>query len=343
MTKPQLDNQPYHHLLEALNAALPLEYAIRAGQELYAKEFERLKGFSATMAEAWSEAGYSEEVIRRDRLVDICWDMLQLGYVEDRNPVRVWTAEDFAYLVQARNKVVALVAPSIGTICLPFADRYRVCDLLNGNNIAGLITEIQRKKSDFYAIKAEDSVPFSKFVLSIRTPIPRYRGAEQQVHIIPPGSSTPTHIGVMLDPNMSLADVDGALHEFLYHYAMFRKSNSAAQAYDPVVNTLLQRWGKLAKPPGNAEVTQANELLVALNGLYCWDRRRQHAAIKERGSTAKAIDDVQALYPENAEPTTEAISSHYRKVKKRIDRVCNDELQRQKNMIQLPIGPDNTA
>lgn len=334
MTKPRLNNQPYHHLLEALNAALPLEYAIRTGQELFPQEFNRLNEISGQMREAWIGKGYSEEVIRQDGLVDGCWDLLQLGYVEDRVPNRYWLPGDLARQLRIRESLLKTFGPLIGPIRLPFADCYRVCDLLNGNDIAGLIKEVYRKKDGIDKMFFENEVPLSKFVLSIRTPIPRYFGSVQQVHLISTDSSILTHIGIMLNPDMNLDDIDGALHEFLYHYAMFRKASKSLHEPDPVVNELLMRWGLPSKPPVGAEVTQLNEIHSALHGLHCWDRRRFHSKEKPRGSVSCAIKDVLALYPWDGQPTTEAVSAHYQKVKKRIDHLRANELARQNRLRQ---------
>jgi hypothetical protein len=142
----------------------------------------------------------------------------------------------------------------------------------------------------------------------------------------------------MLAPDMSLADIDGALHEFLYHYAMFRKESKQLHDSDPVANELLMRWGLPSKPPAGAEVTQLNELHSSLHGIHCWDRSHFYAREKPRGSVSRAIEDVLDLYPEQDQPTTEAVSAHYQKVKKRIKQLCADELTRQAQLRQVAVA-----
>ncbi|MDR6379656.1 hypothetical protein [Paraburkholderia caribensis] len=338
MTRPKHSNQPFHHVLEALNAALPLEYAIRAARELLPKQFDRLKDIDKQMCVAWAREGYSEELIRADGLIDGCWDMMQLGYIEDRVPNRCYMQDTLEHLLPARRRILEEFSPQIGAICLPFSDRYRICDMLNGNDIARLIKEIRRKKSAIGNAPSKGDIPFSTFVLSIREPIPRYRGSVQQVHLAADNGSSQTHIGVMLSPDMDLTDINGALKEFLYHYAMFRKASKPTGSFDPVVEDLLKRWGLPSAPPADAEVTQLNELHTALNGLHCWDRVIFHTGHKVRGPVTKAIEDVVALYPASDQVTAEAVSGHYQRVKKRIEKLIDDELARQEQLHRRPLA-----
>lgn len=333
MTKPRLDNQAYHHLLEGLNAALPLEYAIRAARLLAPKEFERLREFDRRIRAMWMEEAYSEAVIDAEGLVDFSWDIMQLGYSDDRVLNRAWMPEEHARLQRVRERVAGSFGPLIGEIRLPFADCFRICDLLHGTDIPRLIREIGRKMEGIKAASRKEDIPLNKFVWSIRRPVPRYRGSFQRVHMSASDDGGVTHIGLMLAPDMELEDVDGALREFLYHYAMFRKESKGAGEYDPVTNELLMRWGLPAKPAKGAQITQLNEVSGVLNGLHCWDRWHEHASSKPRGARARAIDDVLSLYPEEEDqPTAEAIAGHYNNVRKRIERLRDRELARQKRL-----------
>jgi hypothetical protein len=334
MTKKTTESQPFFHLLSELNAALPLEYAIRAARQMAPKEFQRLVEIDQRMRAVWREEGYVDELIQHDNLLDNCWDLLQFHYPEDRAPNRVYTRENRDHVWRVRGIIIRQFEPEVGPIDLPFADHFRVCDLLNGNDIPKLIREIFKKKDGICA-PTEGYIPLSTFVLSVRRPIPRHRGSVQKVHLKTEDGSSATHIGLMLDPYMSLKDIDGALHEFLYHYAIFRRDFRPLHCEDSVTNELIMRWGLPTAPPATAELTQANELHTALNGLYCWDRQQHYAQLQSRGSISLAKGDVQALYiDEDGEDgiSLSAINTHYQRVKKRIDELIQDELAWQESV-----------
>lgn len=310
----------------ALNAALPLEYAIRAARLMAPEDFKRLEEIDRRMHDVWRSEGYANVQIRHDNLVDGCWDLFQFHYIEDRNPTRLLHKD----VRRVREIVVRQFESEVGKISLPFSDQYRVCDLLNGNDIGKLIKEISKKRDVIRKVSSEEQyLPLSVYILSIRRPIPRYRGSVQQVYLRTEDGATATHIGLMLDPYMSLDDMHGALHEFLYHYAIFRRENRTLFELDPVGNKLIMDWGLPAAPAPGAEVTQLNELHTALNGLHCWDRQKFHEMNNPRGALNRAKEEVQALYEkEDGDDgiSITSINTHYKRVKERIDKLCQDEL-----------------
>lgn len=313
-TKPTAQNAAYADLVDRLATAIPMEIAIRVAKMVDLEEFQRLHALNDEIKALWVSRGFSEEAIKSEGYVDACWDIFQLGYDANLRVNNVYAKSTIEEFRRACIETQKQFQEKIGSIRLVFSDRYRVCDLLNGNNIGAVIKEVDSKIQEIRSMESGVSIPLGTFVHSLRRPVQIRRGAIQQVRF-PKDSVHNSHLGLLLESNMTLEDIEGALHDFLYHYAMFRLEGQPIEHCDRVHLELIDKWAKpIANKPSSRSL-QYNALFTQLNGLYCWDKRREFG-VDRRGSKKYAIEETQKLY--TSPPDAKAIANHYEKIDRRI-------------------------
>ncbi|MCP2075478.1 UNVERIFIED_ORG: hypothetical protein J2Y77_004914 [Pseudomonas lini] len=318
-TKPTAKNAAYADLVDRLATAIPMEIAIRAAKMVDLEEFQRLHALNEEMKALWVSRGFSEEAIKSEGYVDACWDIFQLGYDANLRLNNVYAKSTIEEFRRASIETQKQFQKKIGSIRLVFSDRYRLCDLLNGNDIGAVIKEVDSKITEIRSMESGVSIPLETFVHSLRRPVKIRRGAIQQVRF-PKDSVHNSHLGLLLKSNMTLEDVEGALHDFLYHYAMFRLEGKPIEHSDRVHLELINKWAKPISNKPSSRSLQYNALFTQLNGLYCWDRRREFGADR-RGSKNYAIAETQTLY--SSPPDAKAIANHYEKIDHRISELIN--------------------
>lgn len=291
-----------------------MEIAIRVAKTVDLEEFQRLHALNEEIKALWVSRGFSEESIKSEGYVDACWDIFQLGYDANLRVNNVYAKSTIKEFKRTSIETRKQFQGKIESIRLVFADRYRVCDLLNGNNIGTVIKEVDSKIKEIRNIENGKSIPFGAFVHSLRRPVKIRRGAIQQVRF-PKDSVTNSHLGLLLESNMTQEDIEGALHDFLYHYAMFRIEGKPIEHRDRVHLELINKWAEPIANKPRSRSLQYNALFTQLNGLYCWDRRREFGA-ERRGSMKYAIEETQKLY--SSPPDAKAIANHYEKIDRKI-------------------------
>lgn len=328
MTRPTTDNLAARALTKALGVILPVEYARRAGPRLAPMHWAQLDEVNASLWEEWRKCGLSDDEIRDLKAVDECWDRMQLGYVAVRRWADVPWDED---MYRTREDIVAKLGERFPLLSVPFCDRFRMCDLANGNDIAAAIRQVRKKAPELARIRKGAEILASKFVLGLREPIPLQPGAQHGITLNLDGTDSrdqPTHLALALRYDMSLADVRAAFREFQYLYAKFREEKMGRGRRDPVVGKFFVESEEPHRDEvidsASSFVTRWDALLVGLNGLYCWDRREHHGGDARRGSLQAAIGDVQNL-DESGQESEATIRSHYKKVRGEIDRLIDQE------------------
>ncbi|MCU7648587.1 hypothetical protein [Pseudomonas piscis] len=313
-TKPTASNAAYADLVDRLATVIPMEIAIRVAKTVDMEEFQRLHALNEQIKTFWISCGFSEEAIKSEGYVDACWDIFQLGYDANLRINKDYTKSTIEEFKRTSIETQRRFQGKIKSIRLVFADRYRVCDLLNGNNIGAVIKEVDGKIKLIRNIKEGENIQLGSFVHSLRRPVKIRRGAIQQVRFPKDGVNS-SHLGLLLDSNMTQEDVEGALHDFLYHYAMFRLEGKPIEHRDRVHLELIKKWAEPVANKPSSRSFQYNALLTKLNGLYCWNRRREFGA-ERRGSMKYAIEETQKLY--SSPPDAKAIANHYHKIESEI-------------------------
>lgn len=312
MTNKKIDNTLYIHLASVINQALPLEYAIRAARQANPREMEQLAEIGEQIEQYWLALGASEQEIQHDRLVDLVWDVLQVGLPMSRRHDRVFADRVFVELI---NKGLAGARAAFGEalqpLRLPATDYFRICDLLNGNDIAKLLTVVARRLHESRTHQPQDDIALEKFVHGVREPIRLHPGLE---FVTKHRSDSPREVerfGIVLDTEMAFdtADLQRLVREFLYQFAQRRQALRAPTAVDPTSEKLIQAFltddllGRVT--PHKAD--RMNSLLGPLAGLQCWDLVEQYRQEEKASPVDDAVAAVLAiLHPKDKDLTGHA-------------------------------------
>lgn len=322
MSKRKIDNALYAHLASAINQALPLEYAIRAARKANSHEMAALAGIDEQIRQHWLSLRVSDDEIRADRLVDMVWDALQVGFPMARRHGRVFA--DPAY-VRLLNRGLATAretfAERVQAVHFPATAYFRICDLLNGNDIPKMLRRVARCLGDAKHFAAEDDVPLDKFVQGIREPIRLHPGLEYVSSVRTVDGRRVERFGIVLDTEMGFSpgDMQVLVREFLYQFAQRRQALRPPTVDDPTSSQLIQAFlgdELLGRITPHAQ-DRVNGLLGPLAGLCCWDLMVQFQREKRKAPLTSAVSAVLGLYPGDVgEP---GIRRNYFKARSAID------------------------
>lgn len=325
MSKPKKDNVLYRHLKKSINNALPLEYAIRAVSQVAPEKMAQLREINEELTAEWLERGVTEDELHAEELLDFSWDILQVGFPLSRFHGRVLIDEDFAELIRSTlNQIAEKYVHQVRKLEVPLGNRFRYCDLLNGNPIDQLLEAITKCLDATQRYKTDDSVPLKEFVLCIREPILLYPGASFGfTNGDNPGLSA---FALSLRFDMEYEDIKLAVEEFLYQYAKYRESRegqiSVSVTTRKLINDFLRKdiLEKLRK----GDIARHDGFISVLSGLYCWDRYMLYKVNKQMGAMETAVKDTVEILNRlglSKDNYDEAVKKNYKTVKRKIERL----------------------
>ncbi len=319
MSKPKIDNTLYYHTKSLLNGILPLEYAIRAFRENDHSSYQYLSEKNEIIKKIWLDAGFTEEEIKWEKLLDLSWDLIQVGVPLFRMHGRIHQDLSFLKLIEeTSHKVYAECKDFLKDKSIPLIKRYRIIDLLLGNDIEKLTLKVIEKRPNLDRYEKQDDIPIEKFVFGkFREAIVLYPGAKfmqldpyEEVGVKIPGYA------LFLDINMKEDDIENAINEFKYQYAKYREAKKYPK-YDSVANKMLSNFlhNDLVDNSLNQEVTRIDGLLSGLLGLYCYDKSIKNKELLIVNYLQNAIEEITKLYPRSNE---ESIKKYYKNVRNKI-------------------------
>lgn len=319
MSKPKIDNTLYYHTKSLLNGILPLEYAIRAFKQNDPVNYQYLYEKNEIIKNIWTEAGFNDEEIEWEKLLDLSWDLIQIGTPLYRMHGRVHLDQSYANLIErTSHKVYEECKDFLKGRPIPLIKRYRIVDLLQGNNIEKLITRIIEKKPYLKKYEKEDDIPLENFVFGkFREAITLYPGSKfvqlepyEEIGVKAPGYA------LILDINMDYDDIENAISEFKYQYAKYRESKRF-NSNDNVARKILSNFlhNELVDNNSAQEVTRIDGFMSGAVGLYCYDLAIKNRDFSKSKYLKSAIEQTRILYSEASE---ESIEKYYKNVRSKI-------------------------
>ncbi|MFJ5360277.1 hypothetical protein ACIPUG_04865 [Pectobacterium sp. CHL-2024] len=202
--------------------------------------------------------------------------------------------------------------------------RFRVVDLLNGNDIESLTSKVIKSKRYMYIYEKEDDIPIEQFVLgNYREAILLYPSALYQYGNYEQHGNKYTGMGILLGFNMSIDDVNGAVNEFLYQYGKFREEHNRDFVSSELISNFLRQ--QLLDSSKDNEVTRLDSILTGLLGLYCYDnvcenKKREKGSLERNKPLLTAINKTLDLVKniDSCIVSSDAVEKNYKNVKKRI-------------------------
>jgi len=325
MTKRTLENTLYIHFQSVINSALPLEYAIRAARQTNLRELKQLSEIEQGIRQYWIELGASNDEIEAEFLVDFAWDVIQVGFPLTRRHGRRYLDQEFLDLINCGlARVREVFGDKVNRLSIPATKYFRICDLLHGNDVLKLLNGVARCLIDARDYDVADDVELKKFMLGIREPIHLHPGLDYVVSERREGERTVERFGIVLDTELefSMADLIRQVREFLYQFAIRRKSLRPSHLGDRISEELIGEFlrdamlGQIDKH----KVTRLDGFISPLSGLYCWDLVQQNRQGGIKSAVDDAIDETQAIYPKN------------------IRQVGNDTIRKNYNTARVPIN-----
>ncbi|GJG99147.1 hypothetical protein [Paraburkholderia terrae] len=330
MTKRTLDNTLYIHLKSVINQALPLEYAIRAARQAYPHEMAQLSKIDQKIRQYWIDLGASEAEIDAESLMDFAWDVIQVGFPLTHRHGRRYPDREFLDLIHRGLATVrGLFGAEVAQIRTPPTRYFRICDLLNGNDVLRLLNATARILEDSEDYKAADEIELEKFALGIREPIHIHPGMQYVVDDRHEDGRTVERFGIVLDTEMefSMQDLERQIREFLYQFAARRESLRPPHVVDHISNELIDEFlrDELLGRINKHNVQRRDGFTSLLSGLYCWDLVQQYRQEGKKSAVDEAIVSTLAIYPKNAREVGEdAIRKNYNTARVAIDKVSFD-------------------
>jgi len=327
MTEPKLDNTLYIHLRSVINQALPLEYAIRAARQANPRELAQLSEIDHRIRKYWITLGASEAEVDAESLMDFAWDVIQVGFPLTRRHGRRYSDHEFLDLI---NRGLANVRETFGAevrqLSIPATRYFRICDLLNGNDVLGLLDATARCLGDSKDYEAADDIELKKFVLGIREPIHLHPGLQYVVTDRRDGERAIESFGIVLDTEMefSMPELKRQIREFLYQFAVRRESLRPVHTVDRISHELIDEFlrDELLGRIDNHKVKRLDGFISPLTGLYCWDLVQRYRHEEKKSPVDAAIVDTQAIYPKNVREVSEdAIRKNYNTARLAINKV----------------------
>lgn len=351
MTERRKDNELFTDLKRVINHALPLEYAIRATQLEHMDQFIRLKEIDQQIRQHWLSVGAQEWMLEAENLVDLAWDVIQVGIPLVRRHGRCYhtpSADELAELAEQTGvtalfeltglpelaeqlDVPALIArglsnvrelfgAEVAAVRLPVMDHFRICDLLNGNHILDLLCRVAQCLNDLMPYKKADSVKIAQMVRGVREPIRLLPGVEYvSLHREEQGRAIES-FGMVLDleRDVPIADLKRQLREFVYQLAVRKQEYGIRDrlSHDLIEDFLRdEQQGRVYEH----KVQRIDGFLSPLIGLYCWDLAKQLEREGAKAPLQTALDLGLEEYAKHVrELGPEVIKKHYYTVDKLI-------------------------
>ncbi|MGJ7522731.1 hypothetical protein ACSFA0_19760 [Variovorax sp. LT1P1] len=315
MTKKKIDNSLYYFLVGRLSNALPLEFAIRASQSSYPMALERLQVVDKEIRACLREWGAREEEIDAEELIDYAWDLLQIGFPRVRLHGRILTPEISQILTRCRREIHSKINLRENDLAIPAAKYFRVCGLLNGNDIREMLLTSIKCLGVAGGYQSTDDIELREFspVWRIREPIRLHRGIDISIDCTESGRHRHC-LCVEVDSVFDVLDIERQMDEFLYQLALMRELRTSPQG-DVVSSKLFNRVlaRNVSGESSEELVTRIDGIAAVLAGLYCWDlHKKNHLRLEdakqealkiyERGEDAmkKNYDSVRAKINEYA-------------------------------------------
>lgn len=325
MSKPKVENSIYYHTKSLLNGVLPLEYAIRAQRENAPDEINLLQSVNSDIYQIWLDAGFIEQEISHEKLLDLSWDILQVGVPLYRTHGRVFMDQEFVNKIRNTAQFIGETYKNMfSENTFSMTKRFRVVDLLNGNDIESLISKVIKSRRYMYTYEKEDDIPIEQFVLgNYREAILLYPGTlflhgDYEQH-----GNKYTGAGILLDFNMEIDDVNRAINEFLYQYGKFREEYNRDFVSSELISSFLME--QLVSSSKDNEVTRLDSILTGLLGLYCYDnvcenKKRDKGSPERNKPLSTAIDKTLDLVAnlDNSIVSSDVVEKNYKNVKKKI-------------------------
>lgn len=321
MTKPKYDNSLFIHIKSTINSALQLEYAIRYLRAHDPEIQKKWRALDLEIRAYWRHRGATEAEIDAEDLMDFAWDAIQFNYPLSRTHNRVYQDKEFLNmfhtgLLEIRSAFASRFEP----LQLPITRYFRVCDLLNGNDIHSLMIKTAKclEMVEKYSKKSE--IEIEHFLQKIREPIMRHPGviftnySERDIRYF--------GFSVDLNADISAQELKQQIQEFIYRYADLRLRLHPSSKKNGLSRELIQDFLEkdLQREDKENVVNRIDSFLGALAGIYCWDIYCDKKSGKIKDPLAEAINDTAEIYSAEVTPITEeAIKAHYNSARKRIE------------------------
>ena len=316
MTKRKLNNSLFIHLKSSINQAIPLEYAIRAAKKTNPNEFEKLSKIDRKIRQYWIALGATDAEIDAESLMDFAWDTIQVGFTMTRTHGRLYDPE-FHNLIHRGLTHFREAFDTEGCLLNVPAFRYfRICDLLNGNDVSRMVSAYAQCLQDAKDYEAADDIELKKFVLGIREPIHLHPGLQYVAGEFKKGERPVQGFGLLLNTEIefSMTDLKQQIREFLYQFAALRQSLRPPCTVDHISSELINEFlrDELLGHADSHNVTRLDGFISILSGLYCWDLVQQYQTEKKKSAIDEAIANTLKIYPKNIrEVEYEAIRKNY--------------------------------
>lgn len=357
MTKAKFDNSLYTHLESEVNQALRLEYAIRAAQQANPQELVQLAEIDIRIRQHWRDLGASDEEINGEQLIEFAWDTIQVGFPMSRRHNRLYSDRSFLQLLdKGLTDIPKEFGKTVDALLIPATNYFRICDLLNGNNIVSMMKAVaqclvdakevekrldlsmqERKlknqqeiaQHEFKRVPNKVDIDLEKFVRGIRTPIHLHPGMHYVSRERPNGPCPAESFGILLDTDadFTVPDLYRQVREFLYQFAVRRQSmQSLFVSKDNLPTALIQAFlidGLLGKIETH-KAARLDGLIGPLAGLHCWDLARKYEKeCNVRDDTKSpidiAIDEALNTYPKSVRKIEwDAMRKNYYRARKEI-------------------------
>ncbi|WP_153488693.1 hypothetical protein [Burkholderia cepacia] len=288
-----------------MNEVLPLEYAIRAAHQTYPEQMLALSTIDEQIRKFWVELGASEAEIDAELLMDFAWDTIQIGIPLSRRHGRDYSDDKFLDrmnhgLVSIRKQFRADVAQ----LSFPATQYFRICDLLNGNDVLTLLHGVAQGLEDADGYLATDEVDLKKFIRGIREPIHLHPGMQYVATRRNEGEKNIERFGIVLDTwiDFSMPELERQIREFLYQFAIRRELLRPTFTQDRLSKDLIGEFLKdeLLGRINKHSVQRHDGFTSLLSGLYCWDLAQKYRKERKKAALESAIVDTLASYPEMA-------------------------------------------
>lgn len=330
MTERKLNNSLFLHLKSVINGVLPLEYAIRAAQLVNPSQLEQLSEIDKKIKQYWLDLGACETEIEDELLMEFAWDMIQVGLPLTRTHGRIYSNKEFVEIIHhglagASEKF----GSEVDSLRFPITRYFRICDLLNGNDISGLLNASSRCLKDAQRYEIKDNIELEKFLRGVREPIHIHPGMRFVSHVEAKESQPPVeHFGIVLDPKIefSMSALKRQMREFLYQYAIRREECHGPVNQDHLARELINDFleGDLFGYLEKHSITRLDGIVSVLSGLYCWDLTQQYRLAGKKAALEQAIQDTLFVYPKSLREVSEdAIKKNYNNTRLKIKKLSS--------------------
>ena len=293
MTKPKVENDLYDYIQGVISNVLPLEYAIRAAESINPEGMLELKRINSQIRSCLNGENFSDEFIDREKLMDFAWDELQVGFRMTRRDTWIYPNDVRERIDEGIASVKDAVKLDLDELNNPATRFFRICDLLNGNDVRTLLDNTAKCIQHSMKYEKRQSILISKFPRGIREPIylhPSVRFTNYQEE------TGRYNFGMLLDleGDISAEDLMRQVHEFLYQYACLRNGYpfvpDGGKLSDKLIHSFLIK--DFYAKDSDDKIKRLDGFASTLSGLYCWDCRHRNSMLLK-----DAIEETLENYP----------------------------------------------